>query len=324
MVRAGVPQPAERHPHHHRHRGAPPIPNFRGVVDELIEAGGDEIVELHLADRPLARQRGADAGAEHGALGERRIDHAVAELLQERAQQQKCVAVAAADVLAVYEHPRIAAKRVANAEHHGLEEGPAFRVERWSVFNVAGGRRRCGLPLEADRWIQYLDVHTRRLVDEHACARLRRLGPRRVDHGARLLVDERLGVAFEALEIAGIDDAAGLELRGVHADRIARRPVLVQLAIGVPLIGERRIFPRRLRIAAKVQHVVVMRVPAHPHRHDLDQGGSQPAARAFRGPRERRRDRIGIGAVDRDAWDAVADRFVGKHAHRRLLRYRRG
>src|SRR5438093_1545689 len=83
------------------------------------------------AARPLARQRGADADAEHGALGERRIDHAVAELLQERAQQQKCVAVAAADVLAVHEHPRIAAKRVADAEHHGLEEGPAFRVERW-------------------------------------------------------------------------------------------------------------------------------------------------------------------------------------------------
>jgi hypothetical protein len=72
---------------------APAVADLRGVVHELIEAGGDEVVELHLADRPLPGERGADADAEHRALGERRVDDAIAELLQQRPQQQERVAV---------------------------------------------------------------------------------------------------------------------------------------------------------------------------------------------------------------------------------------
>ena len=51
--------------------------------------------------------------------------------------------------------------------------------------------------------------------------------------------------------------------------------------------------------------------------------GPKPRARALGRPGERRRDRVGIGAVDRDARHAVADRLVGEHADRRLIRDRR-
>ena len=51
--------------------------------------------------------------------------------------------------------------------------------------------------------IEHLDVDARLLVREHADAGLRRLRPRRVDHRPRLLLDDRLGLALEAIEIAG-------------------------------------------------------------------------------------------------------------------------
>ena len=145
VVRTRVPQPAPRHPDDHRHRPAPPVPDLRGVVDELVEAGGDEIVELHLADRPLAGERGADADAEHAAFGERRVDDAIAELLQQRTEQQERVAVLAADVLAVDEHARIGPQRVADAQHHRFEKCAAVLVERQSRFEAR------------QRWVQ-IDV----------------------------------------------------------------------------------------------------------------------------------------------------------------------
>ena len=104
VVRPGMTEPAPRHAQHHRHRAAPAIADLGGVVHELVEAGRDEVVELHLADRTLARQRGADAGAEHGTLGQRRVEDPIAELLEQRAQQQERVAVGPADVLAKHEH----------------------------------------------------------------------------------------------------------------------------------------------------------------------------------------------------------------------------
>jgi hypothetical protein len=42
----------------------------------------------------------------------------------------------AADVLPVDEHARVGAQRVADAEHDGVEQGAALRVERRRPFNV--------------------------------------------------------------------------------------------------------------------------------------------------------------------------------------------
>jgi len=58
-----------------------------------------------------------------------------------------------------------------------------------------------------------------------------------------------------------------------------------------------------------------MRMPAHPHGHQLDERRPGAFAGTIGGPRECRRDRVRIGAIDRDAGDAVPDRLVGKHAH---------
>src|SRR6266516_97437 len=53
VIRSRVPQSAPRHPHDHRNAAAPSVPDFGGVVDQLIEPGGDEVVELDLANRTL-------------------------------------------------------------------------------------------------------------------------------------------------------------------------------------------------------------------------------------------------------------------------------
>ena len=103
VIGTGVPQAAPRHAHDHRHLSSPSIADLRGVVHELIESRRDEVVELHLADRPLTGERRADADANHRALGDRRIDDAVAEFRQERPEQEKGVAVGAADVFAEHE-----------------------------------------------------------------------------------------------------------------------------------------------------------------------------------------------------------------------------
>ncbi len=132
MIRAGVAQAAARHADDHRRSAAPSVPVLGRVVDELIEPRGDEVIELHLADRTLSGNRRADAHAEHAALADRRVDQAVAEFLEERPQQQERVAVRAADVLAVDEYARIGAQRITDAEHHGFEKRFAFRIERRS------------------------------------------------------------------------------------------------------------------------------------------------------------------------------------------------
>ena len=136
---------------------APPVADLRGVVHELIEAGRDEVVELHLADRPLPGERRADADAEHRALGERRVDDAIAELLEQRPQQQKRVAVLPADVLAVDEDARIGAQRVADAEHHGLEERAALRDRTAGRRLRAPAAPRLSSMARAARRLEHLD-----------------------------------------------------------------------------------------------------------------------------------------------------------------------
>ena len=73
---------AARQAHDDRGREPQTVVQLAGDVDELVEAAGDEVGELHLADRPHADDRGADGAADDRLLGDRRVDHAVdAELL---------------------------------------------------------------------------------------------------------------------------------------------------------------------------------------------------------------------------------------------------
>ena len=87
--------------------------------------------------------------------------------------------------------------------------------------------------------------------------------------------------------------------------------------------GQRRDLPRCLRVATQVQHIVVMGVAAHPHRHQLDERGPEAGARPLGGPTKGARNRLGIRPVDRDAGHAVARRLLGERTDGRLIRHRR-
>src|SRR6202040_4187873 len=101
-----------RHSQYHRHAAAPPIADLGGVVDELIEAGRDEIVELDLADRPLSGERRANAHAENGPFREGSVENSSAKLIEQRAKQQERIAVPAADIFAEHEDTRVGTQRI--------------------------------------------------------------------------------------------------------------------------------------------------------------------------------------------------------------------
>ncbi len=136
MIGPGMPQSAPGHAKHHRNRCAPAIAGLGGIVDELIESGRHKIVELNLADRPHSCESHADADADRGALGKNRIEDAIAELVQQRPQKQKRVAVLAADILAIDERAWIVSQRIANAEHDRFEKSFAFGIEGRSLFDL--------------------------------------------------------------------------------------------------------------------------------------------------------------------------------------------
>src|SRR6185436_4492022 len=78
-------------------------------VHDLIESAGDEVRELHLRDRPIAAQRGADADADDGRLRDRRVDDAhLAEFFEEALRRAERAAIAAY-ILAEDEHLRVSA-----------------------------------------------------------------------------------------------------------------------------------------------------------------------------------------------------------------------
>ena len=118
---------------------APAVALLRRVVHELIESGRDEVVELHLGDRALARRCAAPTAMPKIAFS------AIGELMmrspnsfEQRPQQQERAAVVAADVLAVDEHARIGTQRIADAGSHRFEKGRPLPVERQAGIELAG------------------------------------------------------------------------------------------------------------------------------------------------------------------------------------------
>ena len=111
---------------------------------------------------------------------------------------------------------------------------------------------------------------------------------------------------------------AAYVLIGSRADQYS-----VLLAIDIAVLAEHGVVPSDLRFAAEIQHVVVVGMAAHAHGDDFDQRRTETIARPLDGPRKGGGDRVGIGAVDGDAGDAVAGGLVGEHTHGRLLDDRR-
>ena len=236
-------------------------------------------------------------------------------LFQKRAQQEEGVAVFSADVLAVHEDARVRLQGVSHAEHHRLEKSAALRVEARPRLEL---RHRRGGPVP-DARIERLRPPASRLARKDAGPGALGLGPRRVDHRARLFFDERVGLAAKSVEVAGREEAFGFEPRGVGGDRLAAGPEGVQLLIRVAALRGFRVAPGNSRLLAEVEHVVVMRVAAHAHAHELDQRGSASLPGALGRPCERRGNRLGVGSVDRDSGDAVSGGLVGKHPHGGLI-----
>ena len=158
--------------------------------------------------------------AEHGALGERRVEDAIAVLLEQRPQQQKRVAVLAADVLAEHERARIGVERVADAVHDGFEERHALLVERRRVLD---GERRRRWPACGGVALEHLDA--RRAASDRRRSRRRstrgRIGPRRRDDGPRLGLDHRLGLVLH--ELRARRRSAGPALRASRVGRESDR-----------------------------------------------------------------------------------------------------
>ena len=109
----------------------------------------------------------------------------------------------AADVLAVDEHARVGAQRVADAEHHRFEERPALGVERPGPCSTTGSAELAVEVAARTARIEHFDVDARLLVREDAAAASgRTVRPRRLDHGARLRFDQRPASCFNRVEIA--------------------------------------------------------------------------------------------------------------------------
>src|SRR5438128_3748933 len=119
---------------------------------------------------------------------------------------------------------------------------------------------------------------------------------------------------FQRVRIRRRERSVPLERHGVGDDGVSLAPKRVALAIGVSLSREWRVLPRWLWILTEIQHVVVVRMPTHAQALELDERGAIAGAGATGGPRERRRNRVRVGAVDRDSRDAISGGLVGKHS----------
>ena len=138
------------------------------------------------------------------------------------------------------------------------------------------------------------------------------------------MLDQRLCLVLPPRDIPGCDDSICCEAPRVGGQRIALGPERVPLPIDIGAVADDRVCPRRLGLLPEVEHVVVVRMPAHAHRDELDQRGSKPVACAPGCPSEGHRDRFRIGPVDGESRNAVADGLVGERPDRRLIAHRRG
>ena len=311
MERPRISQSTPGQPNDHWHAAAPAIPDLGGVVHQLIEAGGDEVVELHLDDRALTKDARADRDPEDRALRDWRVHDSIAEFVEQRPQEQERVSVLPTNVLAEDEHPRVSSKRVTDAEHHTLEKGLPFPIEGAERFEPRHWVRLAGAePIG----IQHVDTDARGLPIEHADANNIGGRPVGLDDELRLGFDDFFHLAFPVINRRCVNQADGFEPRRIRGNWIAWGPVLVMLAVDVSAVGQRRVSPAKRRVLAEIQHVVMVRVAAHSHGDELDECGPTSIARAFDRPIEGSRNRVRIGSVDRDPGDSIADRLVREDA----------
>src|SRR5262245_4232298 len=84
MKGSGADAPADRAAHDDGDTRAPTVMSLREIVDDLIEATGDEVRELHLDHGDEAVEREPERRSQRAGLDDRRVaDTRSAELLEE-------------------------------------------------------------------------------------------------------------------------------------------------------------------------------------------------------------------------------------------------
>src|SRR6266700_4294426 len=77
MERPSVDSASRRPADHHGRRGIPQVMPLGHEIRNLIERTDDEVDELHLRDRPQSQVAHPARRADHGALSDRRVPHAL-------------------------------------------------------------------------------------------------------------------------------------------------------------------------------------------------------------------------------------------------------
>src|SRR5262249_47548412 len=156
----------------------------------------------------------ANAHTEHGAFRQRRVDDAIAELLQEWFEQKERVAILAPDVFSVDEDTRIGVQRIADAHRDRLEKSPALRIERRASIDLGQGRQGTLSGFVVSR-LEHFYVRTGRLVREHTDTGAARLRPRSLDDRLRFAGNESFSLGPQAIQFACSDDPLGFQASGI-------------------------------------------------------------------------------------------------------------
>ena len=125
MVQPAADAAAIRRADDHRHGplavGA--VAHFGSFVDDLVESRVNKVGELDFADRAHAIECRADADADNGGFGQRRIDHALAAVFFEQAHCCAEHAAALAHVFADDKHVLVARQFFIHGLADGFDQG---------------------------------------------------------------------------------------------------------------------------------------------------------------------------------------------------------
>src|SRR5207244_8970344 len=85
VIMAAPDSAAEGRADRHRHGELAPgsVAHLRGLRDDLVESGIDEVHELDLGHGPQAIESHPDCGPEYPAFGGRGVEHAVRDLVRQ-------------------------------------------------------------------------------------------------------------------------------------------------------------------------------------------------------------------------------------------------
>jgi len=97
------------------------------MIDDLIQARGGKVGELHFDDGPHALQGGADGRADHGILADRGIENAAGEFEGEILGGFESAAEGA-DILAVNEDAGVVGQGAGLGGANGFKVGNAHNV----------------------------------------------------------------------------------------------------------------------------------------------------------------------------------------------------